>query len=89
MPLTIEDGRARLPGSSRLTSAGFEGTVGPHGELAMRLASTPLHKDFPGYEIIITGSISSDGTVRARELRQYCNYDVVWRKEFKQRSDGQ
>ena len=83
-PLTIANGQARYPGLGRLTSAGFEGTVGPQGELALRLASTPATRAAgasPGVEIIINGKIESDGTVRARQMGYACSYDLIWRKE--------
>jgi hypothetical protein len=83
-PLTITNGQARYPGLGRLTSAGFEGTVGPQGELALRLASTPATRAAgasPGVEIIINGKIESNGTVRARQIGYGCSYDLSWQKQ--------
>lgn len=82
-PLTIANGQARYPGRGRLTSAGFEGAVGPRGELALRLASTPATRAAgasPGVEIVINGKIVSNGTVRARQIGYGCSYDLIWQK---------
>ena len=43
-PLTIAYGQARYSGFGRVTKEGFEGTVGPQGELTMRLADAPRLK---------------------------------------------
>lgn len=83
-PLTIVKGEARYPGRGRLTAAGFEGTVGPQGQLAMRLAPTPATRGAgasPGVEISISGQIDRNGTVRARQMGYSCSYDLVWQKE--------
>lgn len=85
--LTIENGQPRYPGLGRLTAAGFEGTVGPQGELTMRLASTPATRGAgasPGVEITINGRIDNNGTIRARQMGYSCSYDVIWQKEAKQ-----
>ena len=83
-PLTIANGQARYPGRGRLTAAGFEGTVGPQGELAMRLAATPATRGAgasPGVEIIINGKIDSNGAVHARQMSYGCSYDLIWQKQ--------
>jgi hypothetical protein len=63
--LIVTNGEARLPL--------FEGTVGSRGELAMREGPS-------GDERIISGTIDSSGTVRAREIGRGCAYDFVWQK---------
>jgi hypothetical protein len=83
-PLTIANGQARYPGLGRLTAAGFEGTLGPQGQLVMRLADTPAPRGrgaSPGVEIIINGQIDGHGTVHARQMGYSCSYDLVWQKE--------
>ena len=70
----------------RLTAAGFEGTVGSQGELAMRLASTPGTRGAgasPGIEITTRGRIDGNSTVSARQMGYLCSYDVIWRKQSK------
>jgi hypothetical protein len=85
-PLTVANGQAQYSGFGRLTKAGFEGTVGPQGELTMRLASTPAPRGAgasPGVEISTRGRIDPNGTVSARQMGYLCSYDVIWRKESK------
>ena len=84
--LTIVNGQARYSGFGRVTKAGFEGTVGSQGELAMRLAATPATRGAgasPGVEIIINGKIDSNGAVHARQMSYGCSYDLIWQKEFR------
>jgi hypothetical protein len=72
-PLTIEKGQARY---FRLT-----GTVGPRGDVALRASLPPTGKRGGiAYEVTLTGSIDSHGTVRARRSGYGCNYDFVWQK---------
>lgn len=71
--LTIINGRARLPL--------FDGTVGSHGEVAMRLVAAPARNawwDPPA--AITTGRIDGNGTVHARRRGVYCSYDFIWQK---------
>ena len=85
-PLTVVNGQARYSSPGRLTAAGFEGTVGSQGELAMRLASTPATRGAgasPGVEIAIRGKIDGNGMVSARQMGYLCSYDLIWRKESK------
>jgi hypothetical protein len=79
-PLTIERGQARI--SNPTTGNQFAGTVGPQGELAMRLINPGAWPEgiMPGNEIILSGRINRDGTVRARSVMRACAYDVVWQK---------
>jgi hypothetical protein len=79
--LTITQGQARFSNAS--TGNQFEGTVGSHGELAMRLSSQPGARTQPGIETTGSGSIDHDGTVRLHTAARYCSYDLVWQKEHK------
>ncbi len=79
-PLTIANGQARYSGSGRVTSSGFEGTVGPQGELALRLAA-PASRSSLGAEIVTHGTIDGNGTIHARQTSRGCSYDLVWQKE--------
>jgi len=79
-PLTIANGQARYSGFGRVTKEGFEGTVGPQGELSLRLAA-PASQSSLGVEIITRGTIDGNGTIRARQMGRSCSYDLVWQKE--------
>jgi len=72
--LTIKHGRARYTSE---TGYRLRGGVGPQGELAMQ-ASGPGGSQ----PIVITtrGTIDGNGTVRARQTSNSCNYDFVWQK---------
>ena len=78
--MTIAYGQARYSGFGRVTKEGFEGTVGPQGELTMRLAAA-ASKSSLGVEIITRGTIDGNGTIRARQMGRSCSYDLVWQKE--------
>jgi hypothetical protein len=78
--LTIVNGQARYSGFGRVTKAGFEGTVGSQGELALRLAAS-ASKSSLGAEIVTHGTIDGNGTIRARQTSRGCSYDLVWQKE--------
>jgi hypothetical protein len=78
-PLTIANGQARYSGFGHVTKEGFNGTVGPQGELALRLAA-PASKSSLGVEIITQGKIDGNGTIRARQTSRGCSYDLVWQK---------
>ncbi len=74
-PLTVVNGRARYNQQ--------EGTVGPQGELEMRL-TTPApgrRSSSPGVEVITRGNIDSSGTVHARRIGYNCSYDLTWQKD--------
>jgi hypothetical protein len=79
-PLTIANGQARYSGFGRVSKEGFEGTVGPQGELSLRLAA-PASQSSLGVEIITRGTIDGNGTTRARQMGRGCSYDLVWQKE--------
>ena len=75
-PLTIANGQARYTG---LGGREFEGTVGPRGELAMRsTAAAAVKKDWLPGEVIVSGRIDDQGTIRARRTGWYCRYDFIW-----------
>ena len=79
-PLTVANGHAHYSGFGRITKEGFEGTVGPQGELTMRLAAPASHSSL-GVEIITRGIIDGNGTIRARQMGRACSYDLVWQKQ--------
>jgi hypothetical protein len=77
--LKIMNGQARL---SNGPSYQCDRTVGPQGELAMRLTSpAPEHHagSTPGFEIVVSGRIEK-GTVRARRMDYRRSYDFIWQK---------
>jgi hypothetical protein len=74
--LIVRDGHARY----NL----LNGSVGSHGELTMRAVLSPtIRGSSPGVEIMTSGIIDGNGTVRARRATYYCSYDLTWRKESK------
>ena len=78
-PLHVANGRVRYTAATgyRLT-----GTVGPQGELAMRVLAPPNSSNAGSQpiDIIVSGSIDSAGTARARQSSHSCSYDFVWQK---------
>jgi hypothetical protein len=81
-PLTIANAQARFRyGRQREFEA--EGTVGSQGELVMRLVPTPGNKTTPGIESIVNGRIDGNGTVTARQISRFCNYDLSWKTKSK------
>jgi hypothetical protein len=77
-PLTIAQGQAKYTSA---TGRQLEGTVGPQGELAMRLLAPPSSGG--GYrpiEITVSGRVDGAGTVRARQESNSCSYDFIWQK---------
>jgi hypothetical protein len=79
--LHIVNGRARL---SNGPGYHYEGTIGPQGELAMRLVTPAVcSKCSLGVEIMVNGRIEGNGTVKARRMDYRCSYDLIWRKVSK------
>jgi hypothetical protein len=74
-PLHIVHGRAHY---TTATGYRLSGTVGPHGELAMRIVA-PSNSPHP-IEMNLNGSIDSTGTIHARQQSYSCSYDFVWQK---------
>ena len=78
-PLHVANGRVRYTAATgyRLT-----GTVGPQGELAMRVTAPPNTSNAGSRFIDITanGQIDGAGMARARQLGGSCSYDFVWQK---------
>ena len=78
-PLHIANGQARYT-----TATGYRvrGTVGPQGELAMRLINPVAWPEgiVPGDEVILSGRIDRNGTARGRTVSRACAYDFVWQK---------
>jgi hypothetical protein len=83
--LIIADGHARYSTTRRYGNLN-EGIVGAQGQLAMRLEPTPYPWAagiLPGVEIVTSGTIDENGTVRARRTAALCRYDLVWKKQVK------
>ena len=79
-PLVAAQGRAEFTNLLGRHSH-FEGTIGSQGELVMRAAAV-LGGDAPG-DIVASGRIDRDGTVRVRMTGNVCSIDVVWQKEHR------
>lgn len=78
-PLTVENGQSQYTTATGYTLAG---TVGPQGQLAMRLLA-PTNSSNAGshpIDIIVNGSIDSAGTARVRESSHSCSYDFTWQR---------
>ena len=60
----------------------FAGTVGPQGELVMRVVGPAAWPEgvMPGYEINLGVRIDRNGTARGRAVSRACAYDLVWEK---------
>ena len=79
-PLSIVNGQARYSSGNDSQDL-YQGTVGPQGQLIMRIVSTPLvGGETPGRGVTINGEIDSNGTVRARQIGNRCSHDFVWQK---------
>jgi hypothetical protein len=77
-PLHIANGQARY---TTATGDKLRGTVGPQGQLAMRIIMPPNSGgSYRPVEINLSGSIDGGGTVRARQIGNSCSYDFVWQK---------
>ena len=78
-PLHVANGRARYT-----TTTGYRltGTVGPQGELAMRVIAPPNSSNAGSFPLDINanGTIDGTGMARARQLSHSCSYDFVWQK---------
>ena len=75
-PLTIVQGQARYT-----TDSGhqLEGTVGPQGELEMRVMEVGGSR--PMELRTSAAQIDAARTVRARQVGGACSYDFVWQKK--------
>lgn len=79
-PLAVENGRAQY---TNATGYRLEGTIGPQGQLAMRVLA-PNNSNNAGsqpLDIIVNGTIDSAGTARVRQSSHSCSYDFVWQKQ--------
>jgi hypothetical protein len=78
-PLHVANGRARYT-----TTTGYRltGTVGPQGELAMRVIAPPNSSNAGSFPLGINanGTIDGTGMARARQLSHSCSYNFVWQK---------
>jgi hypothetical protein len=71
-PLTTANGQLQF-------GRQFEGTVSSQGELVMR-SGTPSKWAAEGLERMIFGKIDGSGTVRARQIGDWCSHDFIWQK---------
>jgi hypothetical protein len=78
-PLVAAQGRAEFTNLLGRHSH-FEGTIGSQGELMLR--ATAIHHGDTG-DIVASGRIDRDGTVRVRMTGNVCSFDVVWQKEHR------
>jgi hypothetical protein len=78
-PLVAAQGRAEFTNLLGHHSH-FEGTIGSQGELVMRAAAV---QGGDANDIVASGRIDRDGTVRVRMAGNVCSFDVVWQKEHR------
>jgi hypothetical protein len=76
-PLTIVHGRARYTSA---TGYRVRGTVGPQGDLTMRVVAPANNGGSQPIDINLSGTIDGAGTVHARQMSYSCSYDFVWQK---------
>jgi hypothetical protein len=78
-PLHIVNGQAHYT-----TATGYKlrGTVGPQGQLAMRIVAPPNSSNAGSapLDIIVNGKLDNTGTARVRQTSNSCSYDFVWQK---------
>ncbi len=78
-PLHIVNGVARY---TTATGNKLRGTVGPQGQLAMRIIAPPNSGgSYRPVEINLNGSIDASGTLRARQIGNSCSYNFIWQKQ--------
>jgi hypothetical protein len=77
-PLTIQNGQARYTAES-----GHEllGTVGPNGELEMRMIPVTVGGSRPMEMRAAAAEIDSTGTVHLRQIGSACAHDFIWQKQ--------
>jgi hypothetical protein len=78
-PLHVANGRARY---TTATGYRLRGSVGPQGELAMRIIAPPNSSNAGAFplEMNANGTIDGSGIARVRQISHSCSYDFVWRK---------
>jgi hypothetical protein len=78
-PLHVVKGKAHY---TNATGYRLTGTVGPQGELAMRVVAPPNTGNAGSHpiDIIVNGTIDGTGTAHARQSSNSCSYDFTWRK---------
>ena len=77
-PLTIQNGHARYTAESGHV---LLGTIGPSGELDMRMVPTTVGGSRPMEMRSEAAGIDSAGTVSLRQVAAGCSYDFVWQKQ--------
>jgi hypothetical protein len=76
-PLHIANGQARY---TTATGYKFRGTVGPQGNLTMRVLAPNNSGGAQPLDMNVNGTIDGTGAVRARQTSNSCSYDFVWQK---------
>lgn len=80
-PLHIINDQARY---TTATGDKLRGSVGPQGQLAMRIITPPNSAGaYRPVEINLSGGIDGSGTIRARQIGNSCSYDFVWQKQIR------
>jgi hypothetical protein len=77
-PLTIQNGQARYTAES---GHELQGTVGPNGELEMRMIPVTVGGSRPMEMRAAAAEIDSTGAVRLRQIGSACAHDFVWQKQ--------
>jgi hypothetical protein len=77
-PLTVAQGQAQYT-----TQSGYElrGTVGPNGELDLRMSAPGGGGSRPTEMRTAAAQIDNKGTTYARQIGAGCSYDYVWQKQ--------
>ena len=77
--LHIANGQAHYTSA---TGYRLNGTVGPGGDLALRVLAPPNSSNAGSapLDLIVNGSIDGAGTARARQSSHSCSYDFVWQR---------
>ena len=76
-PLTIQNGVARYTAES---GHELQGTIGPNGELDMRMAPVTVGGSRP-MEMRAVAGIDNAGTIRLRQIGNACAHDFVWQRQ--------
>jgi hypothetical protein len=76
-PLHVANSRARY---TTTTGYKFRGTVGPQGELALRVLAPNNSGGAQPLDMRTNGTIDASGAAHARQTSNSCSYDFVWQK---------
>jgi hypothetical protein len=76
-PLHVANSTARY---TTTTGYKFRGTVGPQGELVMRVLAPNNSGGAQPLDMNVNGTIDATGAAHARQTSNSCSYDFVWQK---------